>query len=138
MVARPSCRLTPVLASLILVGLTAGCGPSTVPLDARPNSSSEAEDLAYSVATKAGCGSLEALDPAGTQLAWHFTCQRSTSSYDIAVFGSNDSRTSGLKSLQDAGQAYVARSYYAVTFAPSFPAKGGAASPSQSVLDPFR
>jgi hypothetical protein len=125
---------------MLLVGVTQACGPSVMPLDTLANSRSQAENLAYSVATKAGCGSFEDLDPAATQETWHFACQRSTDAYDIAVFGSDDSRRSGLQSLQGAGRPYLAKGYYAVTVALSGISKEAAlrASPSQSLLDPFK
>jgi hypothetical protein len=137
---RPFRRFAGILAAVLLVGVTQACGPSVVPLDTLPNNSSKAENLAYSVAANAGCGSFEDLDPAGTQETWHFACQRSTTSYDIVVFGSDDSRRSGLKSLQDAGHPFVAKGYYAVTVAPSGSSKEEAlgASPSPSLLDPFK
>ena len=133
-------RYAVILCAALLVGATQACGPSVVPLDTLPNNSSQAEDLAYSVATKASCGSLEGLDPAGTQGTWHFTCQRGAASYDIGVFGGDGSRQSGLKSLQDAGHPFVAKGYYAVTVVPSGSSKEEAlgASPSPSLLDPFK
>jgi hypothetical protein len=137
---RPLGRFAGTFATVLLVGATQACGPSVVALDTLANDSSQAEKLAYSVASQAGCASFEGLDPAGTQATWHFTCQRSPAAYDIVVFGSEDSRRSGLKSLQDAGNPYVAKGYYAVTVAPSGTSKAEAlrASPSQTLLDPFK
>jgi len=130
-----------ILYAALLAGVMQACGgPSVVPLDALPSDSSQGENLAYSVATKAACGSLDKLDPAGTQGTWHFTCQKGATSYDIAVFGGDASRRSGLKALQDAGDPFVAKGYYAVTIAPSGASKDAAAgaSPISSLLDPFR
>lgn len=137
---RPIRRFAGISLAVLLVGVTQACGASVVALDTLANDSSQAGNLAYYVATEAGCGSFEGLDPAGTQETWHFTCQRSTAAYDIVVFGSEDSRRSGLKSLQDAGHPYVAKGYYAVTVAPSGASKEEAlrASPSQALLDPFK
>jgi len=137
---RPFRRFAGILAAVLLVGLSQACGPSVVPLNTLPNTRSEAENLAYSVATNASCGSFEDLDPAGTRETWHFTCQRSTTVYDIVVFGSDNSRRSGLQSLQDAGRSYAAKGYYGVAVAPSGTSKEEAlgASPSQSLLDPFK
>lgn len=128
------------LAAVLLVGVTQACGPSVVAPDTLAANGSQAESLAYSVATRAGCGSLENLDPAVTREPWHFTCQTSTATYDIVVFGNDDSRRAGLKSLQDAGRPYAAKGYYAVTVAPSGASKEEAlrASPSGTLLDPFR
>ena len=137
---RPFRRLAGTVAAVLLVGMTQACGPSVVSLDTLANNGSQAENLAHSVATQAGCGSFEGLDLAGTRETWHFTCQMNTASYDIVVFGSDDSRRAGLKSLQDAGKPYAAKGYYAVTVAPSGASKEEAlrASPSQTLLDPFR
>jgi hypothetical protein len=137
---RPFRRFAGILAAVLLVGVTQACGPSVVPLDTVANISSQAENLAYSVASQAGCGSFEDLDPAGTQGTWHFTCQRGATSYDMVVFGGDDSRQSGLKSLQDAGHPFVAKGYYAVTILPSGSSKEEAlgASLSPSLLDPFK
>jgi len=137
---RPFRRLAGILAAVLLVGVTQACGPSVVALDILANNGSQAENLAYSVATQAGCGSFEGLDLAGTRETWHFTCQRSTVSYDIVVFGSDDARRAGLKSLLDASKPYAAKGYYAVIVAPSGASKEEAlrASPSQTLLDPFK
>lgn len=137
---RPLRRFAGILAVVLLIGVTQACGPSEVPLDTLANDSSQAENLAYSVAINAGCGSFEDLDPAGTQGTWHFTCQRGATSFDIGVFGGDDSRRSGLKSLQDAGHPFLAKGYYAVTVVPSGSSKEEAlgASPSPSLLDPFK
>jgi hypothetical protein len=137
---RPFRRFAGILAAVILVGVTQACGPSVVALDTLAENPSQAENLAYSVATEAGCGSFEDLDPAGTQEMWHFSCQGSTAAYDIVVFGSDASRRSDLKALQDAGDPYVAKGYYAVTVAPSGTSKEEAlrASPSQTSLEPFK
>jgi hypothetical protein len=129
------------LATLMLaMGMLAACGPSIVPLDTRPRDSSQAEDLAYSVASKAGCGDFESLDPQGTEGIWHFACRIGAYSYDIVVFGSDELRESGLKSLKDSGRPYVAKDYYAVTVAPSGPSKSEALAASEppSALDPFK
>jgi hypothetical protein len=72
---RPFRRFAGILAAVLLVGVIQGCGPSVVPLNTLPNTRSEAENLAYSVATNASCGSFEDLDPAGTQETWHFTAR---------------------------------------------------------------
>ncbi len=137
---RPFRRSVGILAGVLLVGLIQACGPSIVALDTRPNNSSQAENLAYSVASKANCGSLEALDPVGTREKWGFACQTSTTSYTIEVFGSDESRRSGLQSLRDGGQPYVAKGYYAVSVAPNAATKEEAlrASPPPSLLDLFR
>lgn len=137
---RPAGRFAGILAPILLVGVTQACGPSVVPLDTLAKDGSQAQNLAYSVASKAGCGSFEGLDAAGTQGTWHFTCQRSADVYDIEVFGSDDSRRSGVQSLQDAGEPFAAKGYYAVTVAPSGTSKDEAlrASPSQTLLDPFK
>jgi hypothetical protein len=137
---RPWRRLAGIQAAVLLLGVTQACGPSVVALDTLANSASRAENLAYSVATQADCGSFEGLDLVGTRETWRFTCQRSTVSYDIVVFGSDDARRAGLRSLLDAGMTYAAKGYYAVIVAPSGATKEEAlrASPSQTLLDPFR
>lgn len=133
-------HLRDVLVGALVVLAAQACGPSAVPLDTLPGNPSEAENLAYSVAENADCGTLEALDPAGQQEPWHFACQTSNASYDIVVFGSDTSRQSGLHSLQDKGSPYVAKDYYAVTIVPSGPSKQAVleASPDPSLLDPFK
>jgi hypothetical protein len=95
------------------------CGPSIVPLDTLPRDGSQAESLAYSVASKAHCGDFETLSPAGTVGTWSYTCQIGAHSFDITVFGSDVARQSGLESVEESGRAYVAKDYYVVTVAPS-------------------
>jgi len=137
---RPSRRIAGTFAGLLFVGLTQACGPSVVPLDTLASNSSQADNLASSVAGSAGCGSFEALGPASTQASWGFTCQMADASYDIVVFGSDDARRSGLKAFQDAGRPYVGKGYYAVTVALTGATKSEAlrASPPASLLDRFR
>lgn len=60
-------RLAVVVIAAVLIGATQACGRAQVPLDTLANTSALASDLAYSVASSAGCGSIEQLDPAGTQ-----------------------------------------------------------------------
>ena len=129
-----------MFAGLLGVGLIQACGPSAVPLDTLANNSSQAENLASSIAGSAGCGSFEALGSAPTQDSWGFTCQTADATYDIVVFGSDDARRSGLKAFQDAGRPYVGKGYYAVTVALTGATKSEAlrASPPASLLDRFR
>ena len=121
--------------------IAAACGgPSIVPLNTKPTDVTQAENLGYSVAIKAGCGNFESLDARGQQGEWHFTCQIADTSYDIVVFGSDEARDAGIAVLKNGNRPLVTAGYYAVAVCPSGPSKSAAmeASISPSLLIPFK
>jgi hypothetical protein len=133
-------RGLPAVCAIAAALAVASCAdPSIVSLDTKPADSTQAENLGYSVASGAHCGNFESLDPAGTQGTWHYTCNTGDTGYDIVVFDSDSARLTGLATLSDMGAPFVARSYYAVSVAPSGPSKSAAAgeTAAPSLLAPF-
>jgi hypothetical protein len=110
-----------------------------LPTDTLATNESQAEDVAYTVASNAGCGAF--YTEYAIQDPWMFECMIGQSLYQIFIYGSDQSRSADLARLQGDGRPYVAKAYYAVT-AP----KGGvdkfaamvATPPPASIMDPFR
>jgi hypothetical protein len=101
---------------------------------------SQAEDVAFSVASNGGCGKFDSDLPQGSD-AWQFDCTIGDVWYRIDVYGGDQARSQGLAQLQADGRPYVTKAYYAVTSVPVGPSKDevlNATPPPASVMDPFR
>jgi hypothetical protein len=135
---------------LICVGLFAlgqayqsGWFHGRLPPDSRASNESQAGDVAFSVASNAGCGDFDG-DEAPHYVSddtWQFDCMIGDVPYGIFVYGSDRARSVGLAALQADGSPYVAEAYYAVTTIPTEVAAGQALTaspPPASVMDPFR
>ncbi len=111
-----------------------------LPPDTLPSSASQAEDVAFSVASNAGCGDFDNELPPVSSTSWRFGCDIGNASYAIYVYGGDQERATGLSELRADGRPFVARAYYAVTAVPTatnndpFPS----GPPPDSIMDPFR
>ncbi len=102
----------------------------------------QAEDVAFSIASNASCGEFDG-DEAPNDVSantWQFDCRIGDVPYRIFVYGSDQARSVGLAALQADGRQYVAKAYYAVTTVATEGAGQTtlASPPPTSVLDPFR
>jgi hypothetical protein len=111
-----------------------------LPVDTLAKTESQAEDVAFSVASDAGCGEFDSEAPNLSTDTWWFTCRTDGRPFGIYVYGSDQARSAGLAKLQATGLPFVAKDYYAVTAIQSGPGKSEALSdtPPASVMDPFR
>jgi hypothetical protein len=139
-------RIAVVVAGVIVVVaatlLIAGANQrfhGRLPADTLATTESQAEDVAFTVASNAGCGAFDSeyadRDP------WRFECTIDYVYFQIFVYGSDQSRSADLARLQADGRPYVTKAYYAVTS----PRQGvdkfavmSASPPPQSIMDPFR
>jgi hypothetical protein len=114
-----------------------------LPPDTLAKNEAQAEDVAFSVASNAGCKSPD-FDSEQTYAfdgAWQFDCLIGGVYYRIFVYGSDQARSQGLAQLKADGRPYVARAYYAVTTVPYGATQAevlDATPPPASVMDPFR
>jgi hypothetical protein len=136
---------------LLLIGLSfavelvVGLSQSTwfhgkLPPDTLPTNASQAEDVAFSIATNAGCGNFDNELAPVSPTSWRFGCDIGNNTYVIYVYGGDRERATGLAALRADGRPFVAKAYYAVTAIPTarnndpFPS----GPPPDSVMDPFR
>jgi hypothetical protein len=106
------------------------------------SSETQAEDVAFSIASNVGCGEFDG-DEAPNDVSastWQFDCEMGDVSYRIFVYCSDQARSAGLAGLQADGRPFVAKAYYAVTTLVTEAAgqTTPATPPPASVLDPFR
>lgn len=112
-----------------------------LPPDTQPTSASQAEDVAFSVASNAGCGSFDNELPPVSAAAWVFECNIGDVPYGIYVYGGDEARSVGNAELRADGRPFVAKAYYAVTALRSETTKQDALTatpPPDSIMDPFR
>ncbi len=113
-----------------------------LPSDTLAGNEAQAEDVAFSIASSAGCGEFDGDEAPKTVSAktWQFDCRIGDVPYRIFVYGSDQARSAGLAGLQTDGRPYVAKAYYAVTTVVTEGADQTtpATPPPASVLDPFR
>jgi hypothetical protein len=132
-----------VLAVLLVVAVVSHSGwfHGKLPPDTLPTTASQAEDVAFSVTSNAGCGNFDNELPPLSPAAWQFDCTIGDVWYGIYVYGGDQPRSEGLAQLQADGRPYVANAYYAVTAVPYGPSKDevlNATPPPASIMDPFR
>jgi hypothetical protein len=112
-----------------------------LPPDTLPTSASQAEDVAFSVASNAGCGNFDNELPPLSPAAWVFGCSIGDVPYAIYVYGGDEARSAGLAELRADGRPFVAKAYCAVTVLRSETTKHDAFTatpPPESIMDPFR
>ena len=112
-----------------------------LPPDTMPTTASQAEDVAFAVASNAGCGKFDNDLPEDSVNSWHFDCTIGDVLYRIYAYGDDQTRSQGLSQLQSDGRPFVAKAYYAVTAVPYGPTKDAvlnATPPPTSIMDPFR
>ena len=112
-----------------------------LPPDTLPTTASQAEDVAFSVASNAGCGNFDNELPPLSPAAWQFQCTIGDVLYRIYVYGGDQARSQGLAQLQADGRPYVAKAYCAVTYVTYGQSKDevlNATPPPASIMDPFR
>jgi hypothetical protein len=131
--------LVVVVAAALLIAGGRGMFHGRLPPDTLATTEAQAEDVAFSVASNAGCGNFDSeyafRDP------WQFDCTMGDVWYSIYVYGGDQSRSQGLAQLQADGRPYVAEAHYAVTWVPYGPSKDevlNATPPPASIMDPFR
>lgn len=130
-------------ATIIALGVASESGwfHGPLPPDTQPQNESQAEDVAFSVASNAGCGSFDSEQPHSAADTWRFDCIIGSVPYTIFVYGSDQARSLGTAGLQADGRPFVAKAYYAVTAIRSGVGKVEAltaTAPPMSVMDPFR
>jgi hypothetical protein len=128
---------------LLAVGVVANSGwfHGRLPPDTMPTNASQAEDVAFSVASNAGCGDFEGGFAPSSPAAWAFDCRIGDVPYGIYVYGGDEARSAGLAELRADGRPFVAKAYYAVTVLRSGPTKEDALTatpPPDPIMDPFR
>ena len=128
-----------VVAAALLIAGGRGMFHGRLPPDTLATTESQAEDVAFTVASNTGCGDFDSeyafRDP------WTFQCTIGDVWFQIFVYGSDQSRSADLARLQADGRPYVAKAYYAVTNVPYGPGKDvvlNATPPPASIMDPFR
>ena len=112
-----------------------------LPPDTMPTTASQAEDVAFAVASNAGCGKFDNDLPEVSVNSWQFECTIGDVLYRIYAYGDDQTRSQGLSQLQSDGRPFVAKAYYAVTAVPYGPTKDAvlnATPPPTSIMDPFR
>ena len=131
--------LVVVVAAALLFASGRGMFHGRLPPDTLATTSAQAEDVAFSVASNTGCGDFDSeyafRDP------WMFECTIGDVSFQIFVYGSDQSRSADLARLQADGRPYVTKAYYAITAPQGGVDKFAAMSatpPPASVMDPFR
>ena len=132
-----------VLAVLLVVSVVSRSGwfHGKLPPDTLPTTASQAEDVAFSVASNAGCGDFDNELPALSPVAWRFGCSIGDVPYAIYVYGGDEARSAGLAELHADGRPIVAKAYYAVTAVATGASKDevlNATPPPASIMDPFR
>ena len=111
-----------------------------LPPDTLPATAAQAEDVAFSVASNAGCGNFDNDFPPVSSMSWQFGCEIGNVPYAVFVYGGDDARSQGLAQLRADFRPFVAKAYYAVTAIPAatnndpFPS----GPPPDSIMDPFR
>ena len=130
-----------VFAVMLVVGLSHSTWfHGKLPPDTVATNASQAEDVAFAIATNAGCGNFDNELPPVSPTSWRFGCDIGNTSYAIYVYGGDQERAIGLAALRAYGRPCVAKAYYAVTAIPTarnndpFPS----GPPPDSVMDPFR
>jgi hypothetical protein len=127
-------------AALLIAGAN-GIFHGRLPADTLATNESQAEDVAFSVASNARCGSFDSEQTYAFDGAWQFECNIGDVFYRIYVYSSDQVRTEGLAQLKADGRPYVAKAYYAVTAVASGATKDAvltATPPPASIMDPFR
>lgn len=132
-----------VLAVLLVLAVVnrSGWFHGKLPPDTLPANASQAEDVAFSVASNAGCGNFDGGFPESSPPAWVFECSIGDVPYGIYVYGGEEARSAGLAELHADGRPFVAKAYYAVTVLRSGTTKHDAFTatpPPESIMDPFR
>ncbi|MGZ6055769.1 MAG: hypothetical protein ACXWOV_09345 [Isosphaeraceae bacterium] len=151
--AEPVARRLPrgmlILCALVILGCASvalvvveenGFSHGRLPMNTLARTESQAEDVAFSIASNAGCGEFDSEAPNLSTDTWWFTCRMNGRPFGIYVYGSDQARSAGLAKLQATGLPFVGKDYYAVTAIQSGPGKSEALSdtPPASVMDPFR
>jgi len=132
-----------VVAATLLIAGGRGMFHGRLPPDTLATTSAQAEDVAFSIASNAGCGEFDG-DEAPHDVSantWQFDCRIGDVSFQIFVYGSDQSRSADLARLQADGRPCVTKAYYAVTADRQGVDKFAAMSatpPPQSIVDPFR
>lgn len=133
-----------VFAVTLVVGLSHSTWfHGKLPPDTLPATASQAEDVAFSVASNAGCGEFDG-DEAPNDVSantWQFDCRIGDVSYAVYVYGGDRPRSEGLAELRADGRPFVAKAYYAVTALRTETTKQDAFTatpPPDSIMDPFR
>ena len=119
--------------ALALVGLSSACSNSSVAMDALPTNTESARHLAETVASSGGCGGFEDYTFNRARDTWVFTCQKPGVSFEVVIYGSEDARTVGLRTLDNNKTTYFSENFYAVAV---MRFDGG--GPADSALGPFR
>jgi hypothetical protein len=132
-----------VLAVLLVVAVVSHSGwfHGKLPPDTVPTTASQAEDVAFSVASNAGCGNFDNELPPVSPASWRFGCSLGDVPYAIYVYGGDEPRSAGLAELRADGRPFVAKAYYAVTTLRTETTKQDAFTatpPPDSIMDPFR
>ena len=112
-----------------------------LPPDTLATNASQAEDVAFSIASNAGCGSFDGGFPPCSPAAWEFDCNIGDVPYGIYVYGGDEARLAGIAELRADGRPFVAKAYYAVTVLRSGMSKDEAltaTAPPDSIMDPFK
>ena len=112
-----------------------------LPPDTLPTNASQAEDVAFSVASNAGCGNFDNELPAVSSVSWRFGCDIGNVPYGIYVYGGDEARSAGLAELRADGRPFVAKAYYAVTALRADSSNHDLLTltpPPESIMDPFR
>jgi len=131
------------LAVLLVVAVVGHSGwfHGKLPPDTLATTASQAEDVAFSVASNAGCGNFDNELPPPSPAAWRFGCSIGDVPYAIYVYGGDEARSAGLAELHADGRPIVAKAYYAVTAVATGASKDevlNATPPPASIMDPFR
>ncbi len=81
-----------------------------------PTNTDTARQLAQTVASNGGCdsNSFEDYNFNRAKDTWVFTCDKQGMGFEVITYGSPDARSVGLKALDDRGQTYFAKHFYAV------------------------
>jgi hypothetical protein len=134
-----------LFGGILVVMLVVGLSHSTwfhgkLPPDTLPRTAAQAEDVAYSIASNAGCGNFDNELPPVSPTSWRFGCDIGNTSYAIYVYGGDQERATGLSELRADGRPFVAKAYYAVTAIPTATNNDPlpSAPPPDSIMDPFR
>lgn len=134
--------LTITVAAVLLIAGGRGYFHGRLPTDTLPKNEQQAEDVAFTVASNAGCGQFDSELPQPQYAdSWEFNCTIGDGSYLVFVYGSDQARSAGLAQLQADGRPYVAKAYYAVTSPQQGVDKKAAMSatpPPATIMDPFR
>jgi hypothetical protein len=112
-----------------------------LPPDTLPTDAAQAEDVAFSIASDAGCGNFDSGFPESSPPAWVFECSIGDVAYGIYVYGGEEARAAGLAELRADGRPFVSKAYYAVTALRTETTKLDAFTatpPPASIMDPFR